>query len=152
MGQGHITVGMPLNVPGRAGGGLKWRNALKGAAAPLRLGAGPRRVAEGAGDAPANIAAQPLPFLSARNFLALVFFAALVILPVGRLAFSNHQSVAESYEISQLTQTKMDLLETNRRLKAELAALGSLTLLEKAARDTLGLVTPGEGQIVVIDQ
>ncbi len=77
--------------------------------------------------------------------------AAAAIFVVGLLVRSNHLAVSHSYEISELTQNKMDLLEVNRQLKTELAQVSSLEHLEKAARETLGLITPRQGQIVVIE-
>lgn len=100
---------------------------------------------------PANIATRPLSFLSARNFFVLLGVAAVTIFVVGSLVRSNHLAVSHSYEISELTQRKMNLLEINRQLKTELAQVGSLEHLEKAARESLGLITPRQGQIVVIE-
>ncbi|KXS55655.1 MAG: hypothetical protein AMR96_07060 [Candidatus Adiutrix intracellularis] len=98
-----------------------------------------------------NLAAAPLSFLSARHFFVLsaVFMAAIFL--VWGLIYSNHLSVAMSYEISDLTQRKLELLEINRQLKTELAQIGSLGQLEEAARSVLGLITPSQGQIVVIN-
>jgi cell division protein FtsB len=101
--------------------------------------------------APANISAKPLSYLSARNFFVLFGVALVTIFVVGIMVRSNHLAVSHSYEISELTQHKMDLLETNRQLKTELAQVGSLEHLEKAARKSLGLITPRQGQIVVIE-
>lgn len=101
--------------------------------------------------APAKIAEKPLSFLSARNFFVLFAVAAISIFVVGLMVRSNHLAVSHSYEISELTQEKMDLLEINRQLKTELAEVGSLEHLEKAARETLGLISPQKGQIVVIE-
>jgi two-component sensor histidine kinase len=59
--------------------------------------------------------------------------------------------VALSYEISALTREKLALQEINHQLKTELSVVGSLAQLEEAARDVLGLITPNQGQIVVIE-
>jgi hypothetical protein len=74
-----------------------------------------------------------------------------VLLLVWGMVQSNHQAVAYSYELSELTQEKLRVLEINRQLKAELARTGSLDQLEIAARQKAGLITPKQGQIVVID-
>jgi len=93
----------------------------------------------------------PLSFLSVRNFCVLAGLALVVILLVLGMVRSNHQAVAYSYEISELTQAKLRLIEANRRLSSELSALSSLPQLEKAARNNLNLIRPQNGQIVVID-
>jgi hypothetical protein len=98
-----------------------------------------------------NLAADPLSFLSGRHFLALATLALVGVMLVWGLVRSNHVAVAHSYEISDLTQQKLRLLETNRQLNTELARVSSLQQLEDAARGQLGLVTPKQGQIVVID-
>jgi cell division protein FtsB len=98
-----------------------------------------------------DLEARPLPVLPARHFLLLSAIALVAIFLVWELVRSNHLSVALSYEISALTQEKMALQETNHQLKTELTIVGSLAQLEEAARDVLGLITPNQGQIVVIE-
>jgi cell division protein FtsL len=94
---------------------------------------------------------RPLPFLPARHFFILSAIVVVSIILVWGLVRSNHLSVALSYEISALTLEKLALQETNRQLKTELTGVGSLAQLEEAARNVLGLITPNQGQIVVID-
>ena len=92
-----------------------------------------------------------MPLLSVRSFLLLsvIVFAALIL--VWGLVRSNHLSVALSYEISALTREKLKLQEINHQLKTELTVVGSLAQLEEAAREVLGLITPNQGQIMVIE-
>jgi cell division protein FtsL len=98
-----------------------------------------------------DLEARPLPLLPARHFLILSAIVLVAIFLVWELVRSNHLSVALSYEISALTQEKMTLQEVNHQLKTELTVVGSLAQLEEAARDVLGLITPNQGQIVVIE-
>ena len=93
----------------------------------------------------------PLPLLPTRHFLVLSAVVFVAILLVWGLVRSNHSSVALSYEISALTLEKLTLQEVNRQLKTELTGVGSLAQLEEAARNVLGLITPNQGQIVVIE-
>jgi len=95
--------------------------------------------------------ARPLPLLPLRHFFILSTFVFLAILLVWGLVRSNHLSVALSYEISALTREKQELQEKNRQLKTELTKIGSLAHLEQVARNVLGLITPNQGQIVVIE-
>ena len=156
----RVRVGQPLGGSYSMPGGLKWgakTRSRKEAAPRLRLNlsrpASARPVSEPmTADVQAipDIASTPLNFLSLRHFTLMAVLALALILLVWGLMRSNHQAVSHSYEISDLTQQKLDLLATNRQLKAELAKVGSLDQLEKSAR-ALGLETPRQGQIVVID-
>lgn len=92
-----------------------------------------------------------LTLLPTRHFLVMSAIAGIVIFLVWGLVRSNHLSVGLSYEISALTRERMALQEINRQLETELAGFGSLAELEEAARGILGLITPNQGQIVVID-
>jgi len=155
----RVMVGLPLEKPRAAGRGA-WRKGpvwppvnrasllkpgRRREAAPPEAGAfndsGPARESE----------IRPLSLLSIRHFLLLSAIALAAIILVWGLVRSNHLSVALSYEISALTREKMKLQEINHQLKTELTVVGSLAQLEEAARDVLGLITPNQGQIVVIE-
>lgn len=151
----RVKVGLPIDKP-RGKTRMSWsplsvRRPVPGPGRVLNKTRAGARTAASPETAPANISAKPLAFLSARDFFVLFAAAAAAIFVVGLLVRSNHLAVSHSYEISELTQTKMDLLEVNRQLKTELAQVASLEHLEKAARETLGLITPRQGQIVVIE-
>lgn len=155
----RAKVGQPLDGSRfRTSVGMKWEgNSRVRRASSLKLrqgkAAAPRPAPEPAAmpQALPDIVTPPLSFLSARNFCVLAGLALVVILLVLGMVRSNHQAVAYSYEISELTQKKLRLIETNRRLSSELAAISSLAQLEKATRTKLNLISPQQGQIVVID-
>ncbi len=155
----RVKVGLPVGgLRTRMPVGMRWNDrsrSRKEAAPRLRLtrpaSARPAPEPVFRPQAVPDIIAPPLDFLSMRNFCVLAGLALVVILLVWGMVKSNHQAVAHSYEISELTQQKLRLVEANRVLNAELARSSSLPLLEKAARTSLGLVTPQQGQIVVID-
>jgi len=156
----RVMVGLPLEKPRSAGRGL-WRKgpvwppvqrtpvvkqarrpqAAVPSAAGAFMEAGPARDSE----------ARPLPLLSVRCFLLLFAIVLAAVILVWGLVRSNHLSVALSYEISALSQEKLKLQEINHQLKTELTVVGSLAQLEEAARDILGLITPNQGRIVVIE-
>ena len=161
----RVKVGQPLGgSKPSARHGFKWsgqaRSQKTGSVSRLRL---TREVKGGARtmessvsmdvpqEAP-DIADGPLSFLTARQFCALILVTLTTVMLVWGMISSNHKAVGHSYEISKLTKRKTELLEVNRRLNADLARLGTLDQLEIAARDNLGLITPRQGQIVVIDQ
>ena len=156
----RVKVGLPLDSPrAKVAGAMKWSASprpRREAAPRLRLErVGSRRPAveteTAAPQATPDISAAPLTFLSSGHFAFLAGLVVLVLLLVWGMVQSNHQAVAYSYELSALTQEKLRVLEVNRQLKAELARIGSLDQLEIAAREKAGLITPKQGQIVVID-
>lgn len=98
-----------------------------------------------------DIAPQILSNLSPRSFAIAIALGLVSIVLILGLVLSSHLAVAHSYDLSDLTQQKLRLVEVNRQLKTELARTSSLDQLEFAARQNLGLVTPTQGQIVVID-
>lgn len=157
----RVKVGQPLDGSRfRTSVGMKWEGSSRirrSSSLKLRQGkaSAPRSRPEpevaAMPQALPDIPTPPLSFLSVRNFCVLAGLALVVILLVLGMVRSNHQAVAFSYEISELTQKKLKLIETNRRLGSELAAVSSLEQLEKATRTRLDLISPQQGQIVVID-
>ena len=114
------------------------------------------RSRSGADSAPATFSVpgidpQILSNLSPRSFAIAIVLGIVAIFLILGLVLSSHLAVAHSYDLSDLTQHKLRLLEVNRQLKTELARTSSLDQLEFAARQNLGLITPIQGQIVVID-
>jgi cell division protein FtsL len=99
----------------------------------------------------ARLPNESLSFLSIRNFIILAAVAGIFFL--GLLVFIkvSHSQNKLGMEISRLMNYQVQLLEENRRLKIELARLASLDDLEIVARRDLGLVSPSQGQIVIID-
>jgi cell division protein FtsL len=99
----------------------------------------------------ARLPEETLSFISAKNFFILA--AAAVILFLGFLVFIrvSHGQNELGMEISRLAKYQVQLMEENRRLKIELARLAALDDLEIVARRDLGLVSPSQGQIIVID-
>jgi cell division protein FtsL len=77
--------------------------------------------------------------------LSVVFVVCLFIL-IGLEIKHN----ALGREVSRLTSQKTALLEENRHLKAEMSRLTVFEDLEFVARQSLGLVAPDNGQIIVI--
>ena len=155
----RVMVGLPLEKPRSAVRGVwrkgpDWPPVQRGPVArrARRPSAVPSEAGGFAEAAPARDSqVRPLSLLPVRSFLLLSVIALAAIILVWGLVRSNHLSVALSYEISALTQEKLKLQEINHQLKTELTVVGSLAQLEEAARDILGLITPNQGQIVVIE-
>ncbi len=150
----QVKVGLPIEGP-RVKNRMRWSPAEQRRAPFTSRARRPLTVRErGAASQPvaaAAISEKPLTFLSAKSFFVMFAAAALAIALAAFTVRSNHLAVSHSYEISELTQHKMELLEINRQLKTELAQVGSLEHLERAARESLGLIRPQKGQIVVIE-
>lgn len=160
-----IRVGLPVDGGRRQNqrGGLKWIAGSRPQKKTADRGLSLRRSAQARPDRPSatvsaapvmsisDIESGPLSFLSSRQTMLLATVALVAVLVVWGLVRSNHQAIAHSYELSHLTQQKLNLLEANRQLQSELSRVSSLVHLEEAAHSALGLITPEKGQIVVID-
>lgn len=155
----RVRVGLPIGGSRfRTHVGMKWEGSSRvRRTSSLKLRQGKTSTPRAEPETPVAIpvvpdmVTPPLSFLSIRNFCVLAGLALIVILLILGMVRSNHQAVAYSYEISELTQAKLRLIEANRRLSSELSALSSLPQLEKAALNNLNLIRPRQGQIVVID-
>ena len=155
----RVKTRQPLKNSSRSSrGGLNWRS--KAGASPSRPSlVRPNRetfsrsgVDSGATTfGSPDITPQILNNLSPRGFAIAISLGIVSIFLILGLVLSSHLAVAHSYDLSDLTQQKLRLLEVNRQLKTELARTSSLDQLEIAARQNLGLITPIQGQIVVID-
>jgi cell division protein FtsL len=64
--------------------------------------------------------------------------------------WSNHEKTQIGYDIAQLKKEEMRLLETNRKLRLEMAFLKSPANLEAHAVKRFGLRQPTPDQIVVL--
>ncbi|MDR0549317.1 MAG: cell division protein FtsL [Deltaproteobacteria bacterium] len=100
----------------------------------------------------ARLPNESLGLLSLPNFFIIVIAAGLVILALLVIIRVSHDQNALGMEISRLTNYQVELNEQNRRLKIELARLSGLDEVEVIARRDLGMVSPSQGQIIVIDQ
>ncbi|MBI5233909.1 MAG: cell division protein FtsL [Deltaproteobacteria bacterium] len=87
--------------------------------------------------------------LTNMNFFYLSIFTFLMVVLVffGYL-WTRLAVVQLGYEISRADQTRNSLIETNRRIKAELTELKSPARIERIAMEELGLVYPADEQII----
>ncbi len=60
------------------------------------------------------------------------------------------QVIRLSYQIERLNSERVSLVERERELTIELARLKSLKRVEGIARERLGMVTPGQGQLYIV--
>jgi len=82
-------------------------------------------------------------FLAVSVVLMLIAFAMAMV-------WINHRSVQTGYEITQLNQEQIRLMDLNAKLRLEFANLTALDRLERLARESLGLVAPRPDQVKVI--
>ncbi|MDR2422028.1 MAG: septum formation initiator family protein [Deltaproteobacteria bacterium] len=99
----------------------------------------------------ARLPDETLHFLSVKNFFLVAAAAVVVVLGLLVVIRVSHSHNELGMDISRLTKRQVQLREENRRLKIELARLASLDDLEIVAQRDLGLVSPSQGQIVVVD-
>lgn len=87
-----------------------------------------------------------------RIFWLWAMLAAMVIavLPSGAYLFHQNRCLEVSYQVSALAAEQRRLLEEERRLRFERAALESLEPIERWAREHRGLIRPAAGDVVIV--
>ncbi len=75
------------------------------------------------------------------------------ILLVGLLFYlwQHIQVVRLGYQIERLRTERVALVQESKALSVELSRLRSLTRVEKLARRKLGMVNPGPGQVILLE-
>jgi cell division protein FtsL len=64
--------------------------------------------------------------------------------------WTNLETFRLGYQIERLQKQKETLVERQRQLEMERARISALSRVESVARERLGLVTPGRGQVVFV--
>jgi cell division protein FtsL len=64
--------------------------------------------------------------------------------------WTNLETFRLGYQIERLQKQKEGLVERQRQLEMERARVSALARVEGVARERLGLVTPGRGQVVFV--
>ncbi len=64
--------------------------------------------------------------------------------------WTNLETFRLGYQVESLEKQKEGLLEKQRQLEMERARVSALARVEGVARQRLGLVTPGRGQVVFV--
>ena len=64
--------------------------------------------------------------------------------------WTNLETFRLGYQIERLQKQKETLVERQRQLEMERARISALSRVEGVARERLGLVTPGRGQVVFV--
>jgi cell division protein FtsL len=86
-----------------------------------------------------------------RNLIFVALVVALVFIGCSLFyVWSHHQIIALGYETSQFTQEEQELLQANKKLRLELAALKSPGRIERMALQELGLVSPQREQLIIV--
>ena len=80
----------------------------------------------------------------------LLLVASLVLIPAGLFlgAWQSYSYFQMDRELSQLEQKQQDLIESNKRLIAQIAADSSAKIIESRAAKELGMAWPRQDQIV----
>lgn len=86
-----------------------------------------------------------------RNLIFVALVVALVFIGCSLFyVWSHHQIISLSYEISQASREAQELLQDNKKLRVEWAALKSPRRIEKMASQELGLVSPQKEQLIIV--
>jgi len=86
-----------------------------------------------------------------RNLILVALIAGFV--SIGSCLFyvwSHHQMISLGYETSQTIRQERELLEKNKKLRLELAALKSPSRIERIALQELGMVRPQKEQLIIV--
>jgi cell division protein FtsL len=86
-----------------------------------------------------------------RNLVFVALVVALVFIGCSLfLVWSHHQGISLGYQTSQASLEEQKLLQENKRLRLELAALKSPSRIERLAVKELGLVKPQKEQFIIV--
>lgn len=94
----------------------------------------------------------PFPLKWVNRHLALLALA-IALAFIGCSLFNvwaHHQVISLGYEISQASQEEQDLLQENKKLRLELAALKSPRRIENVALKELGFINPQKQQLIIV--
>lgn len=87
------------------------------------------------------------------NFRLIIFYALILSFLIGGSLFyvwSRIQVIQLGYEISNALKEEKKLIETNKRLRLEVATLKSYARIEKIAVEELGMKKPKPDGVIVI--
>lgn len=85
-----------------------------------------------------------------RELLALLLSALAPMAVLFAAIWTNLETFRLGYQIERLQKQKDSLVERQRQLEMERAQISALSRVEGVARERLGLVTPGRGQVVFV--
>jgi cell division protein FtsL len=86
-----------------------------------------------------------------RNLIFVALVVALAFIGCSLFYVWSHQQIVSlGYEISQAIGEEQELLQENKKLRLELAALKAPRRIERMASQELGLVTPQKDQLIIV--
>jgi len=86
-----------------------------------------------------------------RNLIFVALVVALAFIGCSLFYVWSHQQVISlGYEISQAAREEQELLQENKKLRLELAALKAPSRIEKMASRELGLINPQKEQMIIV--
>lgn len=88
----------------------------------------------------------------ARRAMRLLAAVGVALLPLGFYLFAMMEHTETRYALEELRGQHERLLEQERRLRIDRAALASLPDVERRARSELGLVRPAAPDVVVLER
>jgi cell division protein FtsL len=88
--------------------------------------------------------------LEIKKFLACIIFITCFLIGLLLYLWPHMQLLQNGFQYSRLSTYRERLSEENRALRLELSSLKSLDRVERIARGELGMITPGDKQIVYV--
>ncbi len=86
-----------------------------------------------------------------RNLAFVALVAGLVFIGCSLFYVWSHQQIITlGYAISQASREEQELLQTNKKLRLELAALKSPSRIERIAMKELSLANPQKEQLIIV--
>lgn len=85
-----------------------------------------------------------------KKFLAYLIFVTCFLVGLFLYIWPTMQLLQSGFQYSGMEMQRERLSEENRALRVELGALTSLDRVEQIARDELGMVAPGENQVIYV--
>jgi hypothetical protein len=148
--KGKKKGNVKLASPGKVMSGPSWKNMeFKGAKEAMA-----KRESlslEAAKDRPLELDPDERPTqLSVGRFVSITVLVFVVFLSLLVIIGLQVRHLRLGREVYDLNSKRVGLMEKNRHYRAEMAKITVVGDLEVVARETLGLVTPDKGQIVII--
>ena len=86
-----------------------------------------------------------------RNLIFVALVTALVFLACSLVyVWAHHQIVSLGYQISKAGQEEQTLLQENKKIRLELAALKTPGRIESMALNELGFINPQKEQLIIV--
>ncbi|MFQ5989093.1 MAG: septum formation initiator family protein [Candidatus Methylomirabilales bacterium] len=88
----------------------------------------------------------------ARDLKPILFVGGILLGGLLLYVWQHVQVVRLSYQLEQLREARITLIQEGKALRVELGRLRSVRRVEKLARRKLGMVNPVPGQVILVEE